>query len=338
VARTGAITPVAIVEPVFLSGVTVSRASLHNVGFVDKLGLTVGATVRLVRRGGVIPNVEQVTHPGASPVPIPDACPSCGSPVERNRDVLFCTKASTCRRAIIGRLAHYASTLDIQGFGDIILEQAYDAGLLRSVTDFYTLEWESLAKLDRLAEKSAKKLVIEVDKRRTVPLATFLRALGLPELGRHVSSILAARYRTLGAVLQATVEELVETHSIGDAIASSIVGALNEARPTISQLLQYVTVVPEGANGTIEGPLSGKSFVFTGKMVTFSRSEGETRVRALGGAVQSRVSRALSYLVVGDDKSGPKSSKEKDAEKAIAQGASLRVISESELLAMLKAT
>jgi DNA ligase (NAD+) len=337
VARTGAITPVAIVEPVFLSGVTVTRASLHNAGFIDKLGLTLGAQVTLVRRGGVIPNVEHVIEPGTRPVLLPEVCPSCGSPVERRRDVLYCTTPSTCRAAVIGQLAHYASTLDIQGFGDVILEQAYDAGLLRRLADFYTLDWESLAKLERLAEKSAKKLVAEVDKKRKVPLATFLRALGLPELGKHVSAILAARYRTLEAVQQASVEELSNTHSIGDRIASTVVRGLAEVRPVILALLKDVAVQPEvGVGGVSHGPFSGKSFVFTGKMLAFSRSEGEKRVRARGGAVQSSVSRELDYLVVGADKSGPKSTKEKAGDKVIAQGAELRIISESELLAMLE--
>jgi DNA ligase (NAD+) len=337
VARTGAITPIAVVEPIFLSGVTVTRASLHNAGFIDKLGLTLGAKVTLVRRGGVIPNVERVIEPGSPPVLLPDACPSCGSAVERGRDVLYCTKPSSCRRAVIGRLAHYASTLDIQGFGDAILEQAYDAGLLRQFADFYTLDWESLAKLERLAEKSAKKLVTEVDKKRAVPLAPFLRSLGLPELGKHVSTILAARYRTLEVVQHVTVEELSHTHSIGSTIANTVVVAIAEAKPTILALLRHVTVQPEvGAGGASYGPLSGKSFVFTGRMMAFSRSEGEKRVRALGGAVQSSVRHGLDYLVVGADKSGPKSTKEKAADKAIAEGALLRVISEDDLLVMLE--
>lgn len=337
VARTGAITPVAIVDPVVLSGVTVTRASLHNVAFITKLGLTLNAKVTLVRRGGVIPNVEHVTEPGDRPVVLPTACPSCGAPVVRERDFLYCTRPNTCRRAVIGQLAHFASTLDMLGFGDAVLEHAYDAELLRQPADFYTLTWESLAALERSGEKSAKKLIQEVDKKRSVPLATFLRSLGLPELGKHVSAILASRYRTLEAVEAATLEELQATHSIGDAIAESVIHGLRDAKPMIDALKVHVTVEPEAASGgNVEGPLSGKSFVFTGKMVAFSRSEGEKRVRALGGAVLSGVSKALTYLVVGADKSGPMSTKQKAAEKVIKEGAPLKVISEDELLAMLE--
>jgi DNA ligase (NAD+) len=325
------------VDPVFLSGVTVTRASLHNVAFIDKLGLTLGAKVTLVRRGGVIPNVEHVTEPGSLPVVIPEVCPSCGSLVARERDVLSCTTPRTCRRAVIGQLAHYASTLDIQGFGEVLLEQAYDAGLLRKLADFYTLTWERLAELERMGEKSAKNAVAEVDKKRNIPLQVFLRGLGLSELGKHVSAILAARYRTLEAVRAATLEELASTYSIGDTIATTVVRGLAEAKPVIDELLQYVTVLPETAGGgAVTGPLSGKSFVFTGKMVAFARSEGEKRVRALGGSVLSGVSKALDYLVVGADKTGPKSTKEKAAERAIKDGAKLKVISEDELLSMIE--
>ncbi len=336
VARTGAITPVAMVDPVALSGVTVTRASLHNVAFITKLGLTLNAKVTLVRRGGVIPNVEHVTEPGDQPVTLPEQCPSCGVPVIRERDFLYCTKPSTCRRAVIGQLAHFASTLDMLGFGDGVLEHAYDTGLLRQPADFYSLTWEKLAARDRSGEKSAKKLIAEVDKKRAVPLATFLRALGLPELGKHVSAILAGRYRTLEAVQAATLEELQATHSIGDTIAASVVNGLRDAKPMIDALRERVTVEPEAAEGgDVEGPLSGRSFVFTGKMVAFSRSEGEKRVRALGGSVLSGVNKTLTYLVVGADKTGPMSTKEKAAEKAIKDGAALKVLSEDELLTML---
>lgn len=336
VARTGAITPVALVEPVVLSGVTVTRASLHNVAFIGKLGLTVGAKVTLVRRGGVIPNVEHVVSPGNDEVSIPDTCPSCGSSVVRERDFLYCSTPRTCRRAIIGQLAHFTSTLDMLGFGDAVLEQAYDAGLVREPADFYSLEWQALAKLERAGEKSAKKLCAEVDKKRSVPLATFLRSLGIPDLGKHVSAILASRYRTLEAVQAATTEELATTQSIGTTIAESVVTGLRDASEMIAALRKHVTPLPEIApTGDVAGPLSGMSFVFTGKMVAFSRSEGEKRVRALGGAVLSSVSKALTYLVVGADKSGPKSTKEKAAEKAIKEGAPLEVISEEQLLAML---
>jgi DNA ligase (NAD+) len=337
VARTGAITPVAIVDAVTLSGVTVTRASLHNVGFITKLGLTLGAKVTLVRRGGVIPNVEFVTEPGTDPVPLPEVCPSCGSPVSREKDFLFCTTPGTCRRAVIGQIAHYAATCDMLGFGEGILQQAYDTGLLRSPADFYSLRWEDLAKLERSGEKIARKLVAEVDKKRTLELATFLRALGIAELGKHVSAILAAQYRTIDAVLAVGEEELAATHSIGETIAHSVVKGLADSRGAIDALRAHVTIVaPAAAEGSAQGALSGKSFVFTGKMVNLARSEAEKRVRALGGSVLSAVNKSLTYLVVGADKSGPKSTKEKAADKLVGQGAPIRILSEEDLVTILE--
>ena len=333
VARTGAITPVAIVDPIALSGVTVTRASLHNVAFIDRLGLTINAKVTLVRRGGVIPNVEFVTEAGDQPVVIPETCPSCGSPTVRERDFLFCSTPKTCKRAILGQLAHFSSVTDMLGFGESILESAYDAGLLHDAADFYGLKAEDILKLDRAGEKLAKKLLSEVDKKRTLPLATFLRALGLSEIGKNVSQILADRYRTLDAVLAVTEEELAATHGIGDVIAKSVVEGLAENEDLIERLRKHVTFL--ASEGPVEGPLSGKSFVFTGKMVAFARSEGEKRVRALGGAVLSSVSKTLDYLVIGADKTGGPSTKEKTAEKLIGQGAAIARISEDELLAML---
>jgi DNA ligase (NAD+) len=271
-------------------------------------------------------------------VPVPAECPSCAAAVVREKDFLFCSAPRTCRRALIGQIGHYAATCDMLGFGDGILQQAYDAGLLRSAADFYSLRWEDLANLDRCGEKIAKKLVAEVDKKRTLELATFLRALGIAELGKHVSAILAAQYRTIDAVLAVGEEELAATHSIGETIARSVVKGLAESRAAIEALRAHVEITGPATTGGAEGALSGKSFVFTGKMMNVARSEAEKRVRALGGGVLSAVNKSLTYLVVGADRSGPKSTKEKAADKLIGQGAPIRILSEEELLAMLEGT
>jgi DNA ligase (NAD+) len=338
VARTGAITPVAIVDPVALSGVSVSRASLHNVAFIARLGLSLGAKVTLVRRGGVIPNVEGVVEAGDQPVVIPEKCPSCGSDVVRERDFLYCTTPRTCPAATIGQLSHFAATCNILGFGDAILEQCYERKLLRRPADFYTLKWEDLAALERSGEKIAKKLVLEVDKKRTLDLATFLRALGLAELGKHVSTLLADRYSTLDAVLAVTEEELAGTHGVGETIAKAVVTGLLEARPTIDALRKHVTVTDAASTAeATERAFSGKSFVFTGKLLTLARSEAEQRVRAHGGAVLSGVSKAVAYLVLGQEKDGAKSTKQKAAEKLVAAGEPIKILSEDELIALLAA-
>ena len=335
VARTGAITPVAIVSPVALSGVTVTRASLHNVAFIDRLGLTLHAKLTVVRRGGVIPNVEFVTEPGDAPVLIPELCPSCGKTTVRRRDFLYCSEPGTCKAAILGQLAHYADITGMLGFGEAVLDGAYEAGILRDLADFYTLDAGGIMKLARIGEKVAKKLIAEVDKARALPLATFLRALGISDLGKNVSQILADRYRTLPAVLAVTQPELAATHGIGEIIADNVVRGLADNAARIAALVTHVTVTAPEASGGTDGPLSGKSFVFTGKLVAFSRSEAEKKVRAAGAAVLSSVTKQLDYLVVGADKTGGPSTKQKTADKLIAQGAGITILSEDELNAML---
>lgn len=335
VARSGAITPVAHIAPVALSGVTVSRASLHNVAFIDRLGLTLGARVTVVRRGGVIPNVEHVVEAGHGVVEIPAACPSCGSPVQRERDFLYCTAPGTCKGVILGQLAHYAAVTDLLGFGESLLDHAYSAGLLRDPADFYALEAPALEGLERSGKKLAQKLIGEIAKTRTLELATFLRALGITDLGKSVAQLLAERYRELPAVLAATEEELAATHGIGEVIARNVVQGLRDKRPLIDRLLAHVTLLAPPAP-VAGGALAGKSFVFTGKLVAFSRDEAETLARSLGGAVHSGVTRTLDYLVVGAGKGAP-STKQKAADKLIAAGAALRILTEDEFLALARA-
>lgn len=344
VARTGAITPVALIDPVMLSGALVSRASLHHAGYIKKLGLTMGAEVLVTRRGGVIPNVEHVTKAGPREVELPTRCPSCGSAVIIGSDFMYCSTPQTCRSARMGQLAHFVGVVDIQGFGDRMLGELYDRALVRSPADLYTLEAKKLREIDRVGERLATKLVAEVEAHRSLPLEVFLRSLGVDELGKHVSKILANEYKTLETVLKVRADELASIHSIGDVIAKSVTEGLSRARPLIDELLQHVTLQPveevvadaQGAKvGT--GPLLGQSFVFTGKMATLERKAAQERVLSLGGAAPDSVTKNTSYLVIGDDKSeGKKSSKEKTADKLVASGAALKIISESEFLAMVE--
>jgi DNA ligase (NAD+) len=350
VSRSGAITPVAHVEPVTLSGAEVSRVSLHNAGYMHKLelyGRPPGAKVMVTRRGGVIPHVEFVVeHPpeGAEgdPMVYPEECPSCGGPVVIDGDFLYCKDPDNCRVARIGAIAHYCTVLDIQGFGDKLLAQAFDAGILRSPVDLYTLEIKELVKLERVGEKSAGNLIAQVQEHREVDLATFLRALGINELGKHVSSILEEEYETLERVRQVRAGELAAIHTIGDIIAQKVVDGLAESSELIDQLTRYVTIGKAGppaaaaADGGEGGVgLGGQSFVFTGKLLAFERKEGQKRVKALGGDAPGGVTKTLTYLVVGDGAEQRESSKLKKARKYIADGAAIKIISETEFLEMI---
>jgi DNA ligase (NAD+) len=341
VARTGAITPVALIDPVMLSGALVSRASLHHPGFLKKLGLTQDAEVLVTRRGGVIPNVEHVVKAGPTPFELPAACPSCGRGVHWSGDFLYCDAPATCRAAVMGQIGHYVAVADIDGFGDRMLGELYERNLVRSPADLYRLEAKALLGIERVADKLAKKLVDQVAAKRTLPLETFLRALGIDELGKHVSKIMASEFRTLERVLRVTAAELAAIHTIGPVIAETVTEGLARSRPLIDDLVRYVTLAEGPAAASApppNGPLSGKSFVFTGKMATLERKGAQERARSLGGLTPDAVTRTTSYLVVGDDKSdGKKSTKEKAADKLVADGAPIKIISETDFLKMTEA-
>ncbi len=345
VARSGAVTPVAYIEPVELSGAEIRQASLHNAGFLEKLGLLgrpAGAKVVVTRRGGVIPKVEfvaeHVEERGAEVIGYPEACPSCGGPLEQEGDFIRCAKPQGCRMAVIGTIKHYCAVIDIQGFGDKLLAQCYDASLLRSPVDLYTLDKDKLVALERMGDKSAQNAIDQVSEHSTIELATFLRALGLEELGKHVSAILAERYETLERVRQVTAEELAAIHSIGEVIADKVVNGLEREAALIDALLQHVTIAaPAAPAAAAEGELSleGQSFVFTGKLEAFDRKSAQKRVKALGGAAPSGVTKGLTYLVLGDGSEKRESSKLKKARKYVEEGAGIKIISEGEFIEMV---
>ena len=344
VARTGAITPVAMIDPVVLSGALVGRASLHHPGYISKLGLTLNAEVLVTRRGGVIPNVEQVVKAGDAPLALPAVCPSCGEPVRPQGDFLFCTLPANCRSARLGQLAHFVDVTGIDGFGGRMLGEVYDRGLARTPADLYKLKTEKLLEIDRVGKRLAEKLVADVEAHRTLALDVFLRSLGVDELGKHVSKILAIEYRTLARVLTVTSEELAAIHSIGEVIAKSVTAGLVSARPLIDELIEHVSIAPVDvaaiaakAAVAANGPLVGQSFVFTGKMAHLDRKAAQERAESLGATAPDAVTKTTTYLVIGDDKSdGKKSTKEKTADKLIAAGAPLKIISETEFLAMVE--
>lgn len=343
VARTGAITPVAIIDPVVLSGALVGRASLHHPGYITKLGLTQDAEVLVTRRGGVIPNVEHVVKAGSAPISLPETCPSCGGPVRPKDDFLFCADPSRCRASQLGQLAHFVTVTDIQGFGDRMLGELYDRGLVRSPADLFKLQHQDLRTIERVGDKLASKLLGEIAAHRTLSLEVFLRSLGVDALGKHVSKILAADFKTLDAVLALSAADLATIHSIGEITARSVTEGLATEQPLIENLLRFITLAPveettEFTSKPQEGPLSGESFVFTGKMAKLERKAAQQKVEMLGGAIPDTISKNTTYLVVGDDKSdGKKSSKEKTAEKLIAAGAPLKIITESDFLTRIEA-
>ena len=342
VARSGAITPVARIAPVELSGAQVSRASLHHAGFVDSLGLTIGAEVVVTRRGGVIPNIEFVTKQGTTPIARPERCPSCEGPVVTRGDFLYCENPLTCRDAVIGSLAYFCKVIDIQGFGEKLLRDAYDKEILRDPVDFYTLDKEKLLRLERVGDKLADRLLRQIESHRHIELAVFLRALGIEELGQHVSKILAEHFETLERVRRIKEADLAAIHTVGEIIAHKVVSGLVEKAPLIDRLIPEKIRLVEGPTPTPEanlasGLLAGKSVVFTGKLLHGSRKSVQAKVRDAGGTTPTGVSRGLDFLVIGDGVEAKKSSKQVKAEKLLSDGAAIQIIKESQFLKLLSA-
>ena len=341
VSRTGAITPVALLDPIELSGAMIGRSSLHNLGRFEELKLTRGCRVEVTRRGGVIPQVEQVIEagPGAHPFDLPTQCPACGGPVERKKkrdgEFLLCADPKACVQARLRELEHFAKVVDIQGFGSKIVALAVDAGLLASPADYYKLRAGDLAGLERMGDKSAQNLIDQIEAHRELPLPIFLQALGVEHLGKQNAVLLARELSALERIRAATRDDLIAIKGIKDAIADAIVQGLRDRAPLIDALLREVKVVEGDAAlppAPASGELAGQTFLFTGGLQACSRERAQERVRELGGDAASGVSKALTYLVVGGEEGGKKSSKQKKAEDLIKAGAPLKIIDEAEFL------
>jgi len=333
VARNGVITPVAVVEPVELSGVTVTHASLHNVGILKKLGVSSGAKVLMMRRGGVIPNVESVVEGSGRAVEVPKKCPSCGAPTERRDDFLYCTNSKSCVASKIAELEHFIKEIGCDGFGEKLIAKLYENGFVTDPAEFYTLTKDDLLQLERMGDVLANKLVAAINDKRNLTLEVFLRSLGIREVGRHVSKILG-EYGDIHKVMALKEEELSNIHTIGSVIAHEVVAGLKEKKPLIEKLLKQVKIKKVEVKAKVKGgPLAGKKVLFTGALVTMERKEAQTLVEEAGGEAAEGVSRELDYLVVGD--SGGAGSKLDKAKKIIADGGKMRILTEKEFLKMV---
>ena len=333
VSRTGVLTPVGIVEPVVLSGATVTRISLHNWGLVQAKQLSIGAEVVAMRRGGVIPYLEAVVTPGDTPIEPPAECPPpCGGSTRVEGDVVVCENRENCRGVATGVLSHFANAVGIEGFGRVWLETLHDAGLLRQPTDFFRLRPQQLIGFDRMGETLAHKLVDNVNAVRTLSLPAFLVSLGVPDLGKTAARGLANHFRTLAAVREAETEEIAELDNFAELTASKVVEGLDARRTLIDALLEHLTVEdepePTPVDESVPQPFAGQSFLFTGTLTSMKRDDAKARVEALGGEAASGVSKSLNFLVVGNaGKPGSKVTK--------AQKAGVTILTEDAFSAML---
>ncbi len=312
IGRTGALTPVARLEPVFVGGATVSNATLHNIDELNRKDVRVGDTVVLRRAGDVIPEVVRVIvekrPPHTTPVRLPSRCPVCDSEVERveGEAVARCTGSLVCPAQLKESLRHFASrrALDIEGLGSKLVDQLVDQGQVKNAAELFDLDAERIAELDRQGEKSATKLVEALERSKETTLSRFLFALGIRDVGEATAEALARHFRTLKALRSSSAELIEEVPDIGPITAAHVHAFLAEERNArvIDALLRAGIRWPESQVVTSRRKeFDGKTFVLTGKLATLSRDEAGDLVRELGGKVAGSVSKKTDFVVVGDD-------------------------------------
>jgi DNA ligase (NAD+) len=335
VGRTGALTPVARLEPVFVGGVTVSNATLHNMDEIKRKDVRVGDTVIVRRAGDVIPEVVKVVmerrRKGARRVRLPKRCPVCSSDVVRaeSEAVARCVGGLICPAQRKEALRHFASrsALDIEGLGSKLIEQLIDKGLVETPADLYRLTAEKLESLERMGEKSAANLMSALEKSKTTTLARFLLALGIRDVGEATAVTLSESFASLEDLMAADEARLLEVEDIGPIVASHIQAFFKEThnRAVIDELLDLGIKWPHRApiKAVEDSPLSGKTVVLTGSLNSMTRDEAKQRLLAFGAKVTGSVSKATDIVVAGENP-GSK------LQKATALG--VEVISEGDFL------
>ncbi|MBQ4864505.1 NAD-dependent DNA ligase LigA [Pseudoalteromonas sp. MMG013] len=322
VGRTGAITPVARLEPVFVGGVTVSNATLHNRDEVERLSVKIGDTVIVRRAGDVIPQVTQVVlerRPNdVKDIIFPDSCPVCSSHVERveGEATTRCTGGLVCQAQRKQAIKHFASrkALDIDGLGDKIVEQLVDRELIHTPADLFILKQGHFESLERMGPKSAKNLVAALEDAKTTTLAKFLYALGIREVGEATAQNLANHYLTLEKVSVATIDSLQEVSDVGVIVAQHLHAFFNEShnQTVVSALIEVGVNWPDIAEkSSLSQPLEGLTYVLTGTLTQLNRNDAKARLQALGAKVSGSVSKNTHALVAGE-KAGSKLTKAQD--------------------------
>ncbi len=307
VGRTGALTPVAVMEPVKVGGVEVSRATLHNQDEVDRLDLRIGDTVIIQRAGDVIPEVVEVIaskrRGTEKRFKMPSKCPVCGAEVVKEEAIHRCIGLD-CPAQLKGRIRHFASkrAMDIEGLGVKLIDQLVNRGLVKDVADIYYLKKEQLIALERMADKSAQNIIEAIENSKTKPLSKFLYALGIRHVGETTAEDLARRFTRLDDFFDLSEEDLMEVEGIGPEVAASVHQFFRDKKnkESIDRLRRAGLNVVE-PKGREKGRLAGKTFVFTGTLRSFQRDEARNLVESLGGMTASTVSKKVDFVVVGED-------------------------------------
>ena len=350
--RTGTVTPVARVAPVTVSGVTVENTTLHNAGEIERLQISIGDRVRIVRRGDVIPKIIEVLGQAndsdlenrfhadgtafADPLPlrqsitIPPNCPRCATELIQDGAFIRCTNLD-CPSRLERAILYWCRALELDGIGEKLAEQFCEQGLVKSLPDLYALTHEALLNLERMGEKSAQNVIQQLDSTRSLPLSAFLSALGLPGIGPELATAFAREIRDADSMFEllsdhdSAIPRLVAIDGVGETVARSFLEGLSERRTMVEGLAEVIDIAAEEATTTEEGPLIGQTFCITGTL-SRPRKEIALMIKAAGGKVVSTVSGKLDHLVAGES-AGSKLDK--------ANRLSVNVLSEADLEAML---
>jgi DNA ligase (NAD+) len=308
VGRTGTLTPVAVLEPVQVGGVTVSRSTLHNMDEIERLGVQIGDTVLVERAGEVIPHVLKVVKEGKErrPFRIPKECPECGSKIHKvEGEVAYRCLNSACPAKRRESLRHFASrhAMDINGLGDKIVDKLVATGLVKDLADLYSLKLDDLAELERMGEKSAENLLEQIENSKKVSLDRLIYALGIPFVGERTAQLLAEHFESIEDLASAKEEELYEVPEVGPKVASGILEFFSEpANRQLLKKLEKAGVRPRAEKRVVKSQnLAAKTFVFTGTLEKRSREEAGELVQQHGGKVSGSVSKKTDYVVVGAD-------------------------------------
>lgn len=334
VGRTGAITPVAVFDPVMLAGTSVSRAVLHNQDFITQKDIRIGDKIIIRKAGEIIPEVvKSVSHvENSEPFILPAKCPVCGTESVRYEDeaVLRCPNPD-CPAQLLKSIIHFASkgAMDIDGMGDAIVKALVENNLVKSVADIYTLKAEQIASLERLGEKSAENLINAIEKSKSRPLDKVIFALGIRNIGQASAKLLCEKFPSIEKIMSATAEEIEEIDGFGKVMSENVAKAFSEQhrKDLISRLLELGVKMEYQATQTNDNRFEGMTFVLTGTLETLKRDEAKKIIESFGGKVSGSVSKKTTFVVAGEE-AGSKLEK--------AQSLGVNVLSETEFLEKIK--
>ena len=331
VGRTGAITPVAIFEPILLAGTSVSRATLHNQDFIDEKEISIGDIITVRKAGDIIPEVVCVAEKlGSDTFKIPDKCPVCGTDVIRSDEAAIRCPNVDCPAQIYRSIVHFASkgAMDIDGLGPAIVDTLLDKGLIKSVADLYELKISELVELEKFQEKSANNLINAIEKSKSNSLDKLVFGLGIPNVGQASAKLLCDKFGDIDNIMNATAEQIAEIDGFGDVMAQSVVKAF--AEPHMIKLVERLKEY--GVNTSyekiqIDNRFEGKTFVLTGTLPTLKRNDAKAIIEKFGGKASGSVSKKTDYVLAGEE-AGSKLTK--------AEQLGIKIISEQEFLDMTK--